>query len=274
MKLLLALILLTSLTFAQQPQIQNAPLQRENVKYVQGYGVGGYAVSPGSGLTLNIGPGTTSCAGSLVEYPGGTLAMADNTTNYVYLDPTNSCAPTASATPWDQTQIWLYKVVTASGAITPVTGIDDVRTPFAVSAINLGGTHVCQMDLGADNAASALVDADLGPQKRLCFVPKDSHIIEIRVSADAGTPQVILQRRRGPSTTAALVSGALATAASGEEACALGIISGTCIGGLTSSGTITLSNTALLAGDYIELLSGTAGGTAKSMQIAVTVTED
>jgi hypothetical protein len=130
----------------------------------------------------------------------------------------------------------------------------------------------CMISLGADNASAVIADADIGPQKRRCFVPFASTITEITVSADAGTPNVLLQRRRGASTVADLLSGALATAASGAVACAMASTAQTCYDGTTSSGSITLSNTTLNAGDYIELKSGTAGGTAKSMQIAVTFT--
>ena len=58
-----------------------------------------------------------------------------------------------------------------------------------------------------------------------------------------------------------LFAGALATAASGGIACSN-------TGGTTGINTVTtcsstLQNTSLSAGDYIELVSGTAGGTAK-----------
>lgn len=132
--------------------------------------------------------------------------------------------------------------------------------------------RTCMITVHDDNASSVLADADLGPQKRKCFIDRASTLQQIAVSADAGTPNVLLQKRIGNSTVADVLSGALATASSGNVACAKSLVSQSCIDGTTSSGTIYLTNTSLAAGTYIELKSGTAGGTAKSMQIAVTFT--
>jgi hypothetical protein len=95
-------------------------------------------------------------------------------------------------------------------------------------------------------------------------------IVEINIQSDAGTPSVVLERRRGAATLADLLSGALAAAGT-THTCALTGTAGTCIDGTTSSGTITLSNTSLNAGDMIEVKSGT-GSTETSMRIAVVFT--
>lgn len=132
-------------------------------------------------------------------------------------------------------------------------------------------TRSCTLVVGADNG-TAIVDADLGPQLQQCYIPLASTVVEIDVRADAGTPSVLLQKRTEAATVADLLSAALATGASGAIACAKSGTSQTCINGTTSSGTITISNTSLAAGDWIELKSGTAGGTAKRMSVVLVYT--
>jgi hypothetical protein len=131
--------------------------------------------------------------------------------------------------------------------------------------------RTCMIVIGADNG-SALADADIAPQGQQCYIPAAATVVEINVRADAGTPNVIVQRRRGASTVADLTSAALATAASGGAACAMSSTSQTCIDGTTSSGSVTLSNTSLSAGDWIETRTATAGGTAKRMSISIVYT--
>jgi hypothetical protein len=86
------------------------------------------------------------------------------------------------------------------------------------------------------------------------------------VSADAGTPNIIIGKNHG-GTISNIVSAALATAASGAIACSN---SGGTLGldGATTCGA-TLQNTTLARGDYLQEVSGTAGGTAKAMSVHV-----
>lgn len=129
--------------------------------------------------------------------------------------------------------------------------------------------RVCAMRVGTDDG-SVLTDAMLGPQGNVCFVQGAATVVEINVSADGGTPNVIPQRNRVGGSTANLVSSALATASSGGIACSnTGGTTG--INGTTTC-TNTLQNTSLNAGDYIQLVSGTAGGVAKRMSIFVVYT--
>lgn len=129
--------------------------------------------------------------------------------------------------------------------------------------------RVCMMTVGADNGASALVDGDLGPQGRQCFIPYAATVVEVTVAADAGTPSVLPAKNHAGSATS-LLSGALATAGSGGLACSnTGGTTGI-DGATTCSG--TLNSTSLAAGDWLQLTSGTAGGTAKRMSISVTFT--
>jgi hypothetical protein len=129
--------------------------------------------------------------------------------------------------------------------------------------------RVCAMIVGADNATAALADADLGPQGRQCFIPAPATVVEVNVAADAGTPNII-PRKNSAGSGSNLVSSALATAAAGGIACSnTGGTTG--LNGVTTC-SATLQNTSLAAGDYLELISGTAGGTAKRMSVFVIYT--
>jgi hypothetical protein len=128
--------------------------------------------------------------------------------------------------------------------------------------------QTCDIPVG-DTSASALANAQLGPQSRICYIPAAATIVEMDVNADAGTPNVIVGRNHA-GTIANVVSAALATAASGGIACTnTGGTTG--IDGATTC-TNTLQNTSLSAGDYLELVSGTAGGTAKFFVVHVIYT--
>lgn len=132
------------------------------------------------------------------------------------------------------------------------------------------GARVLSCDIAVGDASgSALANAQLGPQKRLCYIPVAATVVEMDVAADGGTPNVIAGVNHA-GTTSNIVSAALATAASGGIACSR-LTAVTCIDGATT-GSATLQNTSIVAGDYIELVSGTAGGTAKLMTIHVLYT--
>lgn len=139
--------------------------------------------------------------------------------------------------------------------------------PSGVETCTIATTQnlrVCDIVVG-DTSGAALNDAQLGPQKRLCYIPAGGTIQEMVVEANAGTPNVIVGRNRAGSVSN-IVSSALATAAAGATACAK-TTSTTGIDGTACTG--SLQNTGLNAGDRIELVSGTAGGTAKLMTIHV-----
>ncbi len=143
-------------------------------------------------------------------------------------------------------------------------------------AAALGVTRVCSMLIGSDNGAVTLVDADLGPQSQQCKIPVAATVLEINVNADAGTPSVIVGKQHCAGFTAGvctawtntnLLSGALAAKASNFDACSNTAGTVGIDGGSTCSA--TLQNTALAAGDWIRLTSGTAGGTAKRVSVEV-----
>lgn len=131
--------------------------------------------------------------------------------------------------------------------------------------------RVCDIAVG-DTSGSAITDAQLGPQKRICFLPAASTVQEIDVAADGGTPNVIVAKNVAGTVTN-LLSSALATAASGGIACSK-TTAVTGIDGATTCSATLQNNTSIAAGSYLELVSGTAGGTAKLMTIHVIYTID
>jgi len=118
-----------------------------------------------------------------------------------------------------------------------------------------------------DTSGSAITSGQMGPQSRVCFIPSTSTLVEMDVNADAGTPSIIVGRNHA-GTIANITSSALATAASGGIACSnTGGTTG--LNGVTTCSN-TLQNTSLSAGDYLELVSGTPGGTAKFFVVHIT----
>jgi hypothetical protein len=130
--------------------------------------------------------------------------------------------------------------------------------------------HTCDIAIG-DESGSAIADGQLGPEKRICYVPQAATIIEMDVSADGGTPSVIVGNDAAGTVTN-IVSSALSTAASGGIACSNAGGTTGIDGATTCSG--TLQNISIAAGSYLELVSGTAGGTAKLMTVHVIYTFD
>jgi len=146
------------------------------------------------------------------------------------------------------------------------------QTATGPSAASLRRT--CAMVFGADNASSGLADGDIAPQKEQCQIPYAATVSEVDVTADAGTPSVVVGVRHCTANPCAsnftvtnLVSTALATAASGGPGCSK---TGATTGFDTfTTCSATLQNTGILPGDYIESVSATAGGTAKRMSVMV-----
>jgi len=93
-RLYLALWLLmgAGVAFAQNPQSTLAPIVSVNSAYNNGVSPG-YRPRAGSGLVLNVGPGTANCSGTIETYAGGTLSMTASVVNYVYLNTSASCVP-------------------------------------------------------------------------------------------------------------------------------------------------------------------------------------
>ena len=131
------LFLLALPSFGQQPQTQKAPSYAVNAAYVNGVAPG-YAptADKAGGPYLDLGPGTAYCGTTISQYPGGIYQLTVNTTSYVYLNVSSSCAPAVSTSPFTNTQLPIASVVVdSSGNITSIT---DVRTPFNSNTISGG----------------------------------------------------------------------------------------------------------------------------------------
>ncbi len=158
----------------------------------------------------------------------------------------------------------VFSVSESAGTVTPV--LIGNRTSY--------GLKTCMIIVGADNGA-VLADADLGPQGQQCIIPYAATVIEVDVSADGtATPQVIIRKKAGNGTTYTdLLSAALATSGTSNNNFACASINAACVNGAAKSGAVTIVTAAsanvLAAGDSLGLTSGTAGGAAKRMTIAI-----
>lgn len=154
-----------------------------------------------------------------------------------------------------------------SSAIVGSDMTNNTVTSTQLAIVNTRRT--CYIETG--DGSNTTVTADYSPFiQGSCAFPYPATLVEINIQCDAGTPSILLQRRRGSATLADLLSGALASAGT-THTCAMSSTGATCIDGTTSSGSITLSNTSLNAGDVIEVKSGT-GSTEKRCRIQNVVT--
>jgi len=166
-----AYFLLPSFSFAQQPQTNDVsntqPLYSVNAKYTQGVGPG-YWPTAGRGLTLNLSAGTSFCGNppAAVFYAGGTLTMAASATNYVYLDPLASCAPTASTTPFSTGRVPIATVVTEASNIKTIT---DIRTWFLAGPCTISSTGAAQCSALGTNQNITLTPSGTG----LVLIPQN-----------------------------------------------------------------------------------------------------
>jgi hypothetical protein len=169
--------------------------------------------------------------------------------------------------------------MTAAELSGDVTTSGSNATTIAANAVTAAKSAVvltrrtCTISIPGSGGSGVLLDADFGVtlDGQDCFISAPSTLVEVSVRADAGTPNVIPQRDR-LGTAVNIVSSALATAAAGAQACSK--TSGvTGLDGATTC-SATLQNTSLSAGDWIGIASGTAGGVAKRMSIAITYTVD
>jgi hypothetical protein len=136
----------------------------------------------------------------------------------------------------------------------------------------------CDILVGDESSSTAVTNAQLGPQKHGCKISSAATVLEVDIESDAGSPSVIVGRRRcttfasGTCSVETVVNllASAAAASSGFMGCSNASGASGTDGGTTCAA--TLQNTGLSAGDWIELVSGTAGGTAKLVTIHVVYT--
>jgi hypothetical protein len=137
---------------AQQPQLTGAPNFAVNAQVTNGVAPG-YAPLSNGGLVLNIGPGTSFCSGTIVQYAGGNITLTASNTNYVYLDTTLSCAPGHNTTGFSGTTIPIAVVVVGSSSFTN-TNIADARTFFSTGVSAPAPAAFGSITSGTNNAAA------------------------------------------------------------------------------------------------------------------------
>ena len=158
----------------------------------------------------------------------------------------------------------LTGAVTTSGTLATTLSAAAVAPTNNVASLN---RRMCDISIGDASSSNTITNAQLGPQKRMCFIPAAATIVEMDVEADAGTPNIIIGYRNPAGTVVNIVSAALATGAAGVNACSnTGGTTG--LDGVTTC-SATLQNTSIALGGYLEPVSGTAGGTARLMTIHV-----
>jgi hypothetical protein len=256
-------LLLTSLVvWAQQPQTTTAPIYAVNAKYVNGVAPG-YWSTPGSGLTLNISAGTVFCLGTVRTYSSGTLTMANNTTNYVYLDTTSLCVPATSTSTFNGTTIPLAVVVTSGGVITSVTDdrttmstsigtasiVGGTCTNQAVTAINTSSVPTCTTLTSAYvNNSIALTGTDINTSNQVTATHL-SAALPINQGGTATTSTLTGVVRGGNPLTASELSGDATT--SGSNAVTVVKVNGLSIP-VSANYLRTNGSGQFVAGDYPE----------------------
>ena len=144
------------------------------------------------------------------------------------------------------------------------TGISSSGALICTSSV-----RVCNIVAGADNG-SVLASLDIAPQSFQCKIPRNATILEVNVHADAGTSSVIPGFVNPSSVVFNLTSGALATAAAGGEACS-NVAGGLGLDGVTTC-SATLQNTSVVAGSYLQTISGTSAGSPHIFTASVVFT--
>jgi hypothetical protein len=178
----------------------------------------------------------------------------------------------------DITGVSTVNAIAASAVVTASIAANAV-TSAKQAVVNTRRACVFDNDM---QSATALAVANFSGR---CVIPAASTIVEVDViggtgvltgSAAAptvtGTGSIQLGKYtpNGGSSTTGLLSAALATASG--KACALTSTSGTCINGNTSSSSITISTTALAAGDVLYVSAATPDAAQTWYSIAVIYT--
>jgi len=140
-----------------------------------------------------------------------------------------------------------------------------------------GGLRTCIIDNDTQSATALSAGQISGG----CEVPYAATLVEVNVwggtgvvggtvtNTGIGSVNIEKYTPNGGATTT-LLSGALATVAGTN--CARTSTSATCINGLVSSGSISISTTALSAGDWVRISAATPDGTQSWYRVALTWT--
>ncbi|MBW1954010.1 MAG: hypothetical protein JRI66_13190 [Deltaproteobacteria bacterium] len=99
---------------------------------------------PHSGLNFKYTAGKVRNDSVITDTPAGQIALTDNATNYVEVDPADGTV-SANTTGFTSGKIPLYQVVTSGGAIDTVS---DKRTPAIAGTGVGGGGHTQNTDIG------------------------------------------------------------------------------------------------------------------------------
>jgi|ERR1700722_1324258 len=223
-----------------------------NAQWCNGVAPGFWPTAQASSLVLDLSAGTSFTGNARFAYGGGTLTMANNATNYVFLDTTASNAPASNTTGYPTTGIPIATVTTLSGAI---TAIQDDRTPFQFPASTSSAPYFVTFDMGGGR------------------------------TTPPGTSESLLRHVIGSGLTnvsfAAGLSGAVAkcrTTSTGTYTITINkIVSGTttAIGTITftaatAAASFTFSSTVTLSpGDTVEFVGGTADATILGIYITM-----
>lgn len=178
---------------------------------------------------------------------------------------------------------------TGSGAVPIACSIAQAKTLLAIACADLTNAssgcsavnyRTCLIS-NDSQSATVLTAAQLSGNG--CVIPAASTIVEVDVTGGTGvitgTPAAptytgtssIQIGKTGASSSTGLLSAALATVSG--KACAKSTISQACIlNGVTSSGTVTVSTTALAAGDELYVTAATADATQTWYAIAIIYT--
>lgn len=215
----------------------------------------------GFGISISDIPGTGNCVDVSWSVGGVTAASASGVNGTGTSPRLARWSGTTSLTDFAGSSCAI------AGTFASAMDANGTLTCASPSGTNVSPLRNCTIVVGADNASTALTNADIGPQGNQCFVPLSATIVEVTVAADAGTPSVMPQKNTTGSGVANILSSNLSTASAGGVACSnTGGTTG--LDGVTTC-SATLSSPALAAGSWIQIASGSTTN-AKRMSISVT----
>jgi hypothetical protein len=188
------------------------------------------------------GNGGTVTNDALINWVGGSLASNGGTTS-IYNQPNTWVKPQYFASP-----------ITSASLATP------------------NRTRSCSIIRG-DQSGSALTTGNIQPQGSLCYIDATATVVQVILMVDGGASTMQLGYRHNGSATAIspTLTPASVTGITDHVACANSAGTSITIEGNTVACS-PLTNTALVAGDFIETIGGAADGTSKRMSIVMTFT--